>query len=124
MWHEELFWVGDSGRYQAAHRWNHTYNFGMHLVGDWQSGKVYQMQIPTQVGSAWTFADDDGATIRRARRAPHISREQKWVFYHYLNLFVETGLGPSPPLPNSCALSHFCCAGRCEFPWNVLAGND
>jgi predicted secreted protein len=99
MWHEELFWIGDSGRYQAAHRWNHTYNFGMHLVGDWQSGKVYQMQIPTQAGSAWTFADDDGATIRRARRAPHISREQKWVFYHYLNLFVETGLGPIPPLP-------------------------
>lgn len=98
MWHEELFWVGDSGRYQAAHRWNHTFNFGRHLVGDWQSGKVYEMQIPTQVGSAWTFVDDDGATIRRMRRAPHISKEQKWAFYHYLNLFVESGLGPVPPL--------------------------
>lgn len=98
MWHEESFWVGDSGRYQAAHRWNHMFAFGRHLVGDWQSGKVYEMQIPTQVGSAWTFVDDDGATIRRMRRAPHISKEQKWAFYHYLNLFVETGLGPIPPL--------------------------
>jgi hypothetical protein len=127
MWHQRAFWLEQIGQYQAAHRWNHTYNFGKHLVGDWQSGKVYEMRIPTQVGSAWTFADDDGNTIRRMRRAPHISKEQKWAFYHFVNVFVETGLGPIPPLvqpassPTFIVLADF---GTPTDSWLVNVADD
>ena len=98
MWHQEGFWLQSVGQFRAAHRWNHTFNFGMHLVGDWQSARVYQMQIPTLSGAAWTFADDDGNPLRRVRRAPHISKEQKRQFFSELQVYVETGLGPIPPL--------------------------
>lgn len=33
--------------------------------------------------------------IRRLRRAPHLSREQLWNFYHLLQLDLETGVGLS-----------------------------
>ena len=98
MWHQEGFEIALTGQFQAAHRWNHMFVFGKHLVGDWQSGKVYEMQIPTASGSTWTFGDDDGTPIVRIRRAPHISQSQRRQFHNELQLFVQAGLGPIPPL--------------------------
>jgi hypothetical protein len=98
MWHQEAFQVALTGQFQAAHRWNHMFVFGLHLVGDWSSGRVYQMEIPTQTGTTWTFADDDGAPIVRLRRAPHISKSQRRQFFNELQVFVQVGLGPIPPL--------------------------
>lgn len=100
MWHQEAFEVALTGQFQAAHRWNHMFVFGKHLVGDWQSGKVYEMQIPTLNGSTWNFGDDDGAPIVRIRRAPHISKTQRRQFFNELQLFVQPGLG-SVPIPSS-----------------------
>jgi hypothetical protein len=93
MWHQRGYWLLSIGQFKAARYQNHTFNFGRHLVGDWQSGKIYEMHIPTQTGSKWTFADDDGNPIRRVRRAPHISKEQKRQYFSELQVFVETGLG-------------------------------
>jgi hypothetical protein len=98
MWHERGFWLTSIGQFQAAHYQNHTFAFGMHLVGDWSSDTIYQMHIPVLTGATWTFADDDGAIIRRVRRAPHISQEQKWEYFAELQVYVETGLGPVPAL--------------------------
>lgn len=98
MWHQRGYWVEAIGQFRAAHYQCHTFNFGKHLVGDWQSGKIYEMHIPVQApGGAWSFADDDGNPIRRVRRAPHISREQKRQFFREMQVLVETGLGPQPP---------------------------
>ena len=104
MWHQEAFEIALTGQFQAAHRWNHMFVFGMHLVGDWQSGKVYQMQIPTPSGSTWTFGDDDGAPIVRIRRAPHISKAQRRQYFNELQLLVQSGLGPIPPLKTPSGL--------------------
>lgn len=98
MWHQQTFTIAINGLDQAAHRWNHTFNFGRHLVGDWQSGKVYEMHIPLQTGTVWTFGDNDGSPIVRRRRAPHISKSQRRQFFNELQLFVQAGLGPVPPL--------------------------
>lgn len=97
MWHERKYGEGTLGT--TAHRSQcHTYNFGMHIVGDWATGNVYQMSIPKVSGTSWAFCTDFGTPIRRVRRAPHISSEQEWIFHHKMQVDLETGLGPIPPL--------------------------
>lgn len=89
-WHQRGFWIQTLAEYEAHHSWNHVFAFNKHLVGDWQSGILYEMSID--------FVDDDGVLIRRARRAPHISDEQKWAFHSRMQVYLESGLGPVPPL--------------------------
>lgn len=101
MWHERGYWDLTIGDYKAAHYQNHTFNFGKHLVGDWSSDTIYQMAIPVENGGIWSFADDAGNPIRRARRAPHISKNQKRQFFSELQVFIDSGLGPIPPLQGS-----------------------
>jgi len=88
MWHERSSMVG--GIPQAWLPQCHAYAFGMHLVGDRLSGNIYQMSI--------AFNDEAGINIRRVRRAPHVSTEQQWIRHNALQLDVEPGLGPQPPL--------------------------
>jgi hypothetical protein len=90
MWAQRGFWIQILAEYEAHHSWNHVFAFNKHLVGDWQSGILYEMSID--------FVDDDGVLIRRARRAPHISEEQKWAFHSQMQVYLESGLGPVPPL--------------------------
>jgi hypothetical protein len=98
LWHEVDFWNLNTGAF-GMHRANcHTFNFGMNLVGDRFSGGIYQMSDPAMVGSSWNFCTDFGNPIRRMRRAPHISIEQQWIRHNWLQVDVETGVGPQPPL--------------------------
>lgn len=64
--------------------------FGKHLVGDNQSGNIYQMSI--------SLFDNFGNLIHRVRRAPHISTEMEWAVHNELWIDMETGIGPQPPL--------------------------
>lgn len=90
MWHQRGFWNAGSGTFSAHHSNSHTFNFGKHLVGDWSSGKVYNMSIG--------LYDDAGNPIRRVRRTRHASADQSFVFFKTLQLYAETGVGPMPPL--------------------------
>ena len=102
MWHQRGFWVESVGQFRAAHYQNHIFAFGKHLVGDWQSANVYQMAIPSSNGAGgYNFVTDAGNPIRRVRRAPHISREQKWQFHAELQIFLESGLGPVPAISDT-----------------------
>lgn len=98
LWHKRGFWNGQIGAFQAALPICHTFNFGKHLVGDRQSGKTYQMSSPVQAGGGWNFVTDNGTLIHRVRRAPHIAAEHQWMRYDSLEIYLETGLGPEPPL--------------------------
>src|SRR5262249_8102525 len=49
----------------------HAFIFGKHIVGDWQSGNIYEMST--------NFQDDAGTPIRRVRRAPYINVEDVWL---------------------------------------------
>jgi hypothetical protein len=98
LWHKRGFWNANLGMYQAALPICHTFNFGKHIVGDLTSGKSYQMSSPTITGGGWNFVTDNGAPIRRLRAAPHVANEHQWMRYSELEVYLETGLGPQPPL--------------------------
>lgn len=83
MWHERSSTIdGVAGAHLGR---CHVYAFGKHLVGDRQSANIYEMNI--------ALADDNGTAIQRVRRAPHISAEDQWILYTFLQVLVEAGLG-------------------------------
>lgn len=91
MWHKRGLWsqLGPTG-YSAHPSTCHCFAFGLHLVGDWQTGNIYAMDIRTY--------SDNGKPIRRYRRAPHVSTEQQWIYHHELQVDMEVGDGPIPAL--------------------------
>lgn len=90
QWHERGYWSEATGTYWAHLSSCHLFSGGQHLVGDWNSGNIYTMAI--------TNYTDAGASIRRLRRAPHISTEQVRIFHNFMQIDVEVGDGPMPPL--------------------------
>jgi len=88
LWHERAFWK--NGRYYAHRSMSHMYIFGKHLVGDPQSGTIYEMSNQ--------FYDDFGNVIRRNRRCPDTTVENKWVYFPRVEFDIEPGLGAVPPL--------------------------
>ena len=101
MWHEVGYWNLATGTFIAHKSQVHVFVFGKHLVGDWGSDTIYEMAIPFYSNGVWLFADDDGNPIRRVRRLPHLSRDQKLQAHHQLQVYLESGLGPTPPLPST-----------------------
>lgn len=85
QWHERAHLT--AGAHLAG---CHAFINGKHLVGDRQSGNIYEMSTD--------FQDDAGTAIQRVRRAPYINTEDEWVPYTRFVLDMETGLGPQPPL--------------------------
>ncbi len=109
MWHERGFWSGQGPTGFTAHLAGcHCFAFNMQLVGDWSSGEIYSMDIGTY--------EDNGKPIRRARRAPHISSEQERIFHYKLQLDLEVGDGPIPPLQDG--------AGNARDPQIMLRWSD
>lgn len=88
LWHKRASWT--NGKFGPHFSWNHCYAFGMHLVGDWNSGNIYQLTSSTY--------QDNGNTIRRVRRAPTILDEMKFMRHSQMVIDIDTGLGPQPPL--------------------------
>lgn len=88
LWHQRGY--GDEA--DSAHRsMAHTMNFGMHLVCDPITGNLNQM-------SSSIYTDAGGQLIKRIRRAPHISTEQTRIYHSQLQVDVQVGIGPIPPL--------------------------
>jgi hypothetical protein len=90
LWHERDLLNVISGASLGHPSWNHSFWNGSHIVGDWRSGNLYQMDD--------SFLDNAGVPIVRLRRAPHISTELEVMKHTRFELDMETGLGPEPPL--------------------------
>ena len=86
LWHERSYLNPSTGTFDR-HRANaHTYAFGKHLVGDWENGKIYELDLATYT--------DDGAPLKWLRRAPYVAADTlPWVFHHTLQVDLETGVG-------------------------------
>lgn len=84
-WHERAYMVPTTGEL-TRHRSNcHAMFNGRHIVGDWQNGKLYELDL-----NAYT---DDGDAILRLRACPTISQNQYRVFYTSLQIDIQAGVG-------------------------------
>jgi hypothetical protein len=90
LWFQKRFRNPVSGAYSAHRSTCHTFNFGMHLVGDWASGNVYQQSI--------NIYDDFGSPLEWERGGPNISAENKFIYFNEVEFDIQKGLGPIPPL--------------------------
>jgi hypothetical protein len=90
LWHKRATWIENTATWVPHYSWNHIYAFGKHLVGDWNSGNIYQLSFDNLT--------DNGTLIRRVRRSPTVTDEKKWIYHAQLTVDFETGLGPQPPL--------------------------
>jgi hypothetical protein len=88
LFHERGYWDVVNNVYQAYRPQYHTYAFGLHLVGDRSTGRIYSMDISHAT-------DVDGLGIRRMRQVPVFAGTSEFVSHHRLTLGLETGLGLS-----------------------------
>jgi hypothetical protein len=83
MWHKWLAWDGE--QYQR-HRSNCGALFNnVYLVGDYQNGMIYQLN-----NAVYT---DNGATIRRLRRAPHLVTDFQRQYFSEFQIQFQPGVG-------------------------------
>ena len=87
LWHKRGFWSVDNGTYLMDRAICHVLAFGIHLVGDWASGNIYQLSSQ--------FCTDFGNAIRGYRRSPTLSIDNKWIYFPQIEFDVEAGLGVS-----------------------------
>jgi hypothetical protein len=85
LWHERAYYdiAAAPAAFKAHRAACHVHALGKHLVGDRENGKVYELRHDVYT--------DNGAIIRRVRRAPHISRENRRLFYSSFELHLEAG---------------------------------
>jgi len=85
-WHERATWISEENMFVAWRpRW-YARAFGEHRTLDAGGGNIYR------VGSDLT-TDVDSREIRRLRRAPAVSNENKRVFYKQFEVELERGIG-------------------------------
>lgn len=84
IWHK---WLSvDAFNVYHRHRANCTAQFqGRTIVGDFENGKLYEVSNTTYT--------DDGATIRRMRRCPHLVTDFNQESFYKLQLAFQPGVG-------------------------------
>lgn len=84
-WHERAWLNGADGTLRR-HRSNwHVFFNGEHIVGDWENGNLYAFDLDTYT--------DNGESIKRIRATTVQDLDMNRVFYQYLNLDIEAGVG-------------------------------
>lgn len=85
MWHERE-WLDPQTGVAHAHRGRaHMFAFGKHLIGDRETGQIYDQSI--------NYYDDNGNPKRWLRSAPHISQDGDMTYYSRLQLDMQMGDG-------------------------------
>jgi hypothetical protein len=92
-------WDEDVGPWSPHRSWNHVYANGKHLVGDWNSGNIYEMHTPVFNGDgSYSFVKYNDTVNHRLRRTPTGQNELEYQDHKKLTIDMATGLGPVPPL--------------------------
>lgn len=85
-WAERGKWNSLRGDYDLWAPRVHADCFGLHLVGDRSTGKIWSMDT--------SFATEtDGTGIRRLRRTPGLMHEHQRIPFDQLELLMDVGLG-------------------------------
>jgi hypothetical protein len=87
-WHERGFWSGSANVRHMARC--HADVFGKHIVGDYNSGILYDMSL--------AYFTDAGTAIHRVRAAPHASNEDNFLFFSRFRLDAENTGALAPAL--------------------------
>lgn len=125
MWHERTFFDKVKGIHNAHKGRCHAYAFDQHLVGSRVDGKIYNMSLPQDNGKGgWNFVTDEGELIHRVRIAPPITRENERDRYSRLQIDVESGLGPEPPLQGGGTPTVITLADINGAVWDVSIKDD
>lgn len=92
LWTDVGTWIREQSAYTYFRPVFYAFAFNKHLMGDRESGVLYEMDTD--------FATDvDGRFIRRVRRTPAIVDEQRYVFHRKLTILMETGLASQGQQP-------------------------
>lgn len=92
FWHERDSYKTPISSSTGRGRWRgqcYAYFNGKHLVGDYGSAKVYEMDLDTYT--------DNSHSIERIRTATTISKDRKNVFHARLEIEFEAGVGVTNP---------------------------
>lgn len=81
LWHERGFWNGTG--FDRIRARCHAFEFEKHIVGDWQTGQLYQSSID--------IFTDNGTEIVAKRICPHLSDDGNWLFPSRMRLDMEYG---------------------------------
>jgi hypothetical protein len=84
-WHQRA-WLEPGS--ESLDRWRpscHVFFNGKHLVGDWENGNVYSLEMDVYT--------DNGNPIKRVRTAMTMSTNQLRQFFYKLQINMETGIG-------------------------------
>ncbi len=85
LWHERAYRITSTG---SLTRWRancHAHAFGKHIVGDFENGKLYELDL--------NYYSDDGDPIKSIRSAQHISTDYRNLVHNALQVDMETGVG-------------------------------
>lgn len=86
IWTDVGTWISERETYTYCRPVFHAYLTGTHLMGDRETGILYEMSD--------AFASDvDGREIRWLRRTPSIVNEQGYVFHTWLRILGMVGVG-------------------------------
>lgn len=85
-WHQRGTWDSANNVYTAWRPVYHCFAFGKHLMGDYLSGYVYEMN------DAFT-SDVNDMVIRRVRRAPAVASENRRITFGKFELYLNSGNG-------------------------------
>ena len=109
QWTETPYWNSVTGMEEAHRVFCSAVCFDKIIVGDRANGKLYELNS--------SFFDDDGATIRRVRRTPHLYNEKRRITYNRVEFDGNAGIG-TIAVPNPSCIFHISKDGGESF------GND
>lgn len=85
-WHRRGFWDTATGQWLEYRPIFHMHVFNRNLVLDSDSFRVYSL-------SSTVYTDVDGNGVRRVRRMPHVSDENKRLYFQDAELECDRGIG-------------------------------
>ena len=84
VWHKWLSWDNATGYHRHRSNCGAFFN-NVYLVGDYANGMIYQLDN--------TVYTDNGNTIRRLRRTPHITSDLQREYFSELQIQFQPGVG-------------------------------